>query len=194
MSPRSFKQKLSHVHKLWEDEQYDEAVAKTEELRTACPGNANLLVIWASLVQLQEEPTHSLEEVRHALEQAVEFDEQSPAAAIELGRFLDSVEDNPQAASKIYADAVTSARRLLMDGLLAQARAFLQLDKQTEAISCLIEALHLTQMDSKRKGKGKNGSKGPSKDQGSRALKFNLTGPFAPELEGLLSEVFPSLP
>lgn len=191
MSPRTFKQKLSQIHKLWEEGLYDEAVAKTEELKAAFPGNANLLVLWASLVQLQEEPKHTLDDVKRALEQAVEIDDQSPAAGIELGRFLDSVEDNPHAAAKVYVDAVASARRLLMDGLLAQARALLQLGKQSEAISCLIEALRLAQMDSKKKGKGKNGA---SMDRASRVLTFNLTGPLAPELEGLLSEVFPTLP
>lgn len=38
------------------------------------------------------------------------FDKASPAAAIELGLFLDNVEDDPHAASNAYAEGVVAAR------------------------------------------------------------------------------------
>ena len=43
----------------------------------------------------------------------------------ELGHFLDGVDDDPRAASKAYADGVAAARRLLIEGLIGQAKALL---------------------------------------------------------------------
>src|SRR6266511_2131959 len=114
---RGFKQKLSKVSQLWEVQDYDTALAEVESLLKSWPGNAHLHILWASLVQLQEDPKHGLDEARQALQQAAEFDKGSPAAAIELGHFLDNVEDDPHAAAKAYAEGVTAARQLLIDGL-----------------------------------------------------------------------------
>ncbi len=84
---RGFKQKLSTVSRLWGEKDYDAALAEVEALLKVWPGNANLHILWASLVQLQEDPTHDLVEARQALQQAAELDKASPAAAIELGDF-----------------------------------------------------------------------------------------------------------
>ena len=82
---RGFKQKLSTISRLWEGKDYDTASAEVESLLKVWPGNANLHILWASLVQLQEDPNHDLDEARQALQQAVELDEGSPAAAIRVG-------------------------------------------------------------------------------------------------------------
>ena len=37
------------------------------------PGNAHLHILWAGLVQLQEDPKHSLDEARQALQQAADL-------------------------------------------------------------------------------------------------------------------------
>jgi tetratricopeptide (TPR) repeat protein len=142
-SIRSFQQRLSRVLRRWQAKQYDAALSDVEELLQAWPGNAQLCILWANLVQLQEDPTRSLEEAKQMLQQAIELDKNSPAGAVELGYFLDAVEDNPQAASKAFAEGIRSARRLLIDGLLGQARALLQLDKREEAFKCLTEAQYL---------------------------------------------------
>jgi predicted Zn-dependent protease len=107
---RGFKQKRARVFRSWEAEDYDTALAEVESLRDVWPGNPQLHVLWASLVQLQDKPKHSLDEARQALQQAVELDKSSPAAAIELGHFLDNVEDDPRAAAKAYAEGVSAAR------------------------------------------------------------------------------------
>ncbi len=127
---RGFRQKLALLSRLWEEKDYERALAEVEALRKTWPGNAHLLILWASLVQLQEKPKHELEEAKRALQQAVELDRGSPAAALELGAFLDNVEDDPQAAAKAYADGVATARQLLIEGLLGQAKAFRQLEKR----------------------------------------------------------------
>src|SRR5437867_114650 len=111
---RGFKQKLSTVSRLWEEREYDSALAEVESLLKSWPGNPHVHVLWASLVQLQEGPKHDLDEAKQALQQAVELDKGSPAGAIELGHFLDNVEDDPNAAAKVYAEGVALARQLLI--------------------------------------------------------------------------------
>ena len=146
-SLRGFKQKLSTISRLWADKNYDTALAEVKSLLAIWPGNPHLHVLWASLVQLQEDPKHDLDEARRALEQAVELDRPSPAAAIELGHFLDNVEDDPQAASKVYAEGVEAARQLLIDGLVGQAKALRQLGKREKCLHCLLEVLHLARFE-----------------------------------------------
>jgi len=141
---RGFKQKLSTVSRLWEEKEYDRALGEVESLLERWPGNAHLHILWASLVQLQETPKYDLDEVKKALQQAIELDKGSPAAAIELGQFFDNVEDDPHMASKIYAEGVAAARQLLIEGLIGQAKAFRQLDKSQcirvvfEMLQCLL--------------------------------------------------------
>jgi tetratricopeptide (TPR) repeat protein len=139
----SFTKGLSAALAHWEDGQYDRALKRVEELRETWPGSAQLLVLWAKLVQLQEKPAHTLDDAKRALQQAIELDKQAPAAAIELGHFLDSVEDDPHAASKSFTQAITAARALLIEGLLGQAHSLIQLDKRDEAVRCLVEAHQL---------------------------------------------------
>src|SRR5271170_3920790 len=63
---RGFKQKLSTISRLWKKKDYDTALAEVETLLKSWPGNAHLLVLWASLVQLQEAPNHTLDEAKQA--------------------------------------------------------------------------------------------------------------------------------
>jgi tetratricopeptide (TPR) repeat protein len=190
---RSFKQKLAKVFRHWRDDQYDLALSDVEELLKSWPGNAQLYILWASLVQLQEEPSHRLDEAKQALQQAVEVDANSPAGPIELGHYLDTVEDNPRAASKTFSEGIRSARRLLMDGLLGQARALLQLDKRTEALKCLMEWLYLANIDNPSAG-GKSANAAPDillRDPTGQILAIRLKGPFAIKIEELLQQLFP---
>src|SRR5947208_2570763 len=115
---RGLKQRLSTVSRLWDEKAYDKALAEVETLLETWPGNPHLHVLRASLVQLQEEPKYDLDEAKQALQQAVELGKGSPEASIELGHFLDNVEDDPQAAVKVYAEGVATARHLLIDGLI----------------------------------------------------------------------------
>jgi hypothetical protein len=188
---RGFKQKLSTVSRLWEEKDYDTALAEVESLLKSWPGNAHLHVLWASLVQLREDPKHALDEAKQALQQAVELDRGSPAAAIELGHFLDNVEDDPQAASKAYAEGVATARQLLIDGLIGQAKTFRQLDNRAEFLRCLLEVLHLARFEtSPKKNKAEESGaailfKAPAGD----FYAIQLNGPNAEQIQDLLSEV-----
>ena len=140
----AFAKALAEVAALRDGEKYDRALKRVEELRGSWPGNPQLQVLWAKLVQLQDHPAHSLSDAKRALQQAVELDRESPAAPIELGYFLDNVEDNPQAAAKAFAQGIAAARHLLVEGLLGRAKSLIQLDRREEAVRCLIEALHLS--------------------------------------------------
>jgi tetratricopeptide (TPR) repeat protein len=104
-------------------------------------------VVWARLVQLQEKSTYPLGDAKRALQQALELDRQAPAAAIELGHYLDNVEDDPQAATKTFAQAIATARQLLIEGLLGQAHALIQLDRREDAVRCLVEAHQLAEAE-----------------------------------------------
>jgi hypothetical protein len=147
----SFTKGLAEVSALRGKGAYDRAMARLEELREAWSGNTQLYVLWARLVQLQDDPTHTLNDAKRALQQAIELDKQSPAAAIELGYFLDNVEDDPQAAAKAFAQGITAARNLLIEGLLGQAKSLIQLDKREDAVRCLVEAHQLA--DAERSAK-----------------------------------------
>jgi tetratricopeptide (TPR) repeat protein len=188
---RGFKQKLAVVSRLWDDRDYDAALIQAESLLKAWPGNVHLHVLWASLVQLQEDPRHDLAEARQALQQAVELDKGSPAAAIELGHFLDSVDDDPQAATKLYAEGVATARQLLIEGLIGQAKAYRQLDKHDEFRRCLLEVLHLTRFDpgSKRTRADEVGADIIFESPAGHFHSVQLKGPYAEEIEELLSEL-----
>ena len=109
-------------------------------MREAWPGNSYLHILWASLVQLQESPAHSLEEAKQALQQAIDLDRSSPAGPIELGHFLDAVEDDPLAASKAFAEGAALARKLLIEGLIGEAKALLQLDNKQAAMQACLPA------------------------------------------------------
>ncbi|MCI0684219.1 MAG: hypothetical protein L0Y71_19085 [Gemmataceae bacterium] len=187
---RSFKQSLSAISRLWEEKDYDTALTKVEELRRTWPGNSHLHILWAGLVQLQENPRHSLEEARQALQQAIDLDKSSPAGVIELGHFLDAVEDNPQAAAKTYAEGVARARQLWLDGLIGQAKALLQLDKREEALGCVQEILHLLPFEPRPK---RDRSEEPDiiiRSSSGPTFDVQAKGPFAKQIEKLLSDLF----
>jgi predicted Zn-dependent protease len=189
-STRPFKEGLSEVLRRWDANQYDQALVRVEELLSAWPGNSQLYILWAGLVQLQENPTHTLDEAKKALQHAVDLDRNSPAGMIELGHFLDAVEDNPQAASRAFAEGVLVARRSLIEGLLGQARALLQLNKREEALRCLMESLYLADVgDSNKKGRSEDSAPDVFlRDPAGRLLGFQLKGPFAGQIEDLLKE------
>jgi len=179
------------VSRLWREKDSDKALAEVESLRKTWPGNAHLHILWASLVQLQENPQHDLDEAKRALQQAVELDKGSAAAVLELGHFLDTVEDDPRAASKLYAEGVSTARHLLIDGLIGQAKVFRQLDQREEFLRCLLEILHLARFEMGTK-RTKADDSGPDIIFESPTGHFHaiqLKGPYAEQIQDLLSAV-----
>ncbi len=176
---RAFKQRLATVSRLRHEGDYDSALAEVESLLETWPGNAHLHVLKSKLVQLQEEPKYELDAARQALEQAIELDRNSPAAFVELGYFLDNVEDNPRAAVKAYTDGVSAARNLLIDGLIGQAKAYRQLERREEFLGCLLEVLQLARFDS---GSKRNKTTG-------HFLGAQLEGPYVEQIQELLDEL-----
>jgi hypothetical protein len=189
---RSFKQSLSTVLRRWGEKNYDVALGDVEKMLANWPGNAHLHVLWASLVQLQDQPAHGLDEVKEALLWAAELDGDSPASSIELGYYLDAVDDDLKSASKAFSEGILSARRLLIDALLGKARVLLQLDKREEAFKCLGESLYLANIEGA--SSGKTAHKGPDillRDSTGTILALELKGPCASKIEDLLHEFFP---
>lgn len=188
---RGFKQKLSTVSQLWEDQDYDAALADVESMLRTWPGNAHLHTLWASLVQLQEQPKHGLDEAKQALQQAVDLDKGSPAAVFELAHFLDNVDDDPQAAAKVYAQGVATARQLLLDGLIGQAKALRQLGKREEFLRSVVELLHLARFET---GSGKSKAEDSDADTVFESLAdyidlIQLKGPHAEQIQDLFTEL-----
>src|SRR5262249_16041777 len=145
-----------------------------------------------------DQPVHDLGDARKALQQAVQLDENSPAALIELGYYLDNVEDDSQAASKAFSQGIAVARRLLIDALLGRTKALLQLKKRDEALKCLIEALHLANAEESSLGTNRSSKKrtdaGPDillRDSSGRIRAVAMKGPYAIKVEDLLQEFFP---
>ncbi len=187
---RGLKQRLSTVSRLWDKEDYDQALAEVESLLETWPGNPHLHVLKASLVQLQEEPKYDLDEAKQALHQAIELDKASPTASIELGHFLDNVEDDPQTAIKAYSEGIAAARRLLIDGLIGQARAYRQLDKKDDFLRCLLEVLHLAHFDSaSRRNKAESGADIIVRSASGHVYVMQPKGPYAEQIEELLTEL-----
>ena len=95
----------------------------------------------------QKAPT--LHDAKLALQRAVDVDEESPRSLIELGHFLNAVEDNAEEAAKCLAKTVRLAKRLLKEALLGQAKVLAELDRRTEAFACLTEAYWLQSRNGK---------------------------------------------
>jgi len=191
-SLRGFEQKLATVSRLRDEADYDSALAEVQRLLEQWPGNGHLHILWSGLVQLQEDPQHSLDEIKQALQRAIDLDRSSPTGAIELGHFLDAVDDDPRAASKAFSEGVAVARQLLIEGLIGQAKALLQLNKKDDALECVREVLHSLRFDPKSK-RGKSKESAPESLLGSmmgEIVGLQLKGPFANQIEELLSEMF----
>src|SRR5262245_36923902 len=140
---KTYKSGLARIRKAWRTGRYERALEEVERLLSSWPDNPSLLRMRAELVQLQEETKHRLVDVRADLERAVALNEESPAALIELGHFLSTVEDNPAAASRCFGKAITLCRRFLTEALLAQADTLLEIDRKPDALAHLAEAYFL---------------------------------------------------
>src|SRR5207237_7072181 len=103
--------------------------------------NPDVLVVWANLLQRQDEDVGPpLEESRAALERAVDLDEQGPMPLIELGQYLYALENDNKAAIKCFTKAIGLCKRLLREALLTKAKALAELGHRSEALACLAEA------------------------------------------------------
>ena len=142
----SLKRGLTEVWRSWEVGHYDHALAKLDRLIESSPANAPLLIMRAQLIQLQESPDEanpSYDDALAALKLATALDAQSPVALIELGYFLYALADDAKAASKSFRKAIPVCRDLLREALLGQAKALAELDREAEALACLVEAYSL---------------------------------------------------
>jgi len=133
---------LSKIRKAISEGRYRSAWIEVNRLLDRNPDQPHLLVIRAELIQLQEdeEGTPGLEVAKQDLQKAISLDENSPAALIELGHFLYSVEDNADLASKYFRKAISLSRGLLEEALIGQAEVLHEQGQDTDAIACIAEA------------------------------------------------------
>jgi tetratricopeptide (TPR) repeat protein len=144
------KRGLTKIHRDWQAGRYGRALAAIDELLQAWPDNPRLLIMRAQLIQLQaNENAPALDQAKAALRRAVDLDEESPAALIELGHFLFAVDDNAAAASKCFTKAIALCKGLLKDALVGKAEALSELKRQPDALACLAEAYWLQSHDGK---------------------------------------------
>jgi len=137
----TFKRGVAKVRRDWKEGRYEVALAEVDRLLKEWPDNPQLLVMWADLIQLQEQANgSSLEGAKAAYRRAAELDgECSPA-----------LEDDAKSASKAYEKAIVAYRRLLIEALLGKAKALHEMERVTEARACLDEAYMLRLRDPER--------------------------------------------
>jgi tetratricopeptide (TPR) repeat protein len=152
-SSNSMKRGLAYVRRQWRAGRYDHALAGVERLLKDWPDNPHLLTLRGNLIQLQEnQEGPTLNDAKLALQRAVDLDEESPRAWIELGHFLHASEDNAEAAAKCFAKAIRLSKRLLKEALLGQAKVLSELERRPEALACLTEAYWLQARNGKSAG------------------------------------------
>jgi tetratricopeptide (TPR) repeat protein len=140
---------LEKIRRLCDRENYRRAFSAVNKLRQQWPDNPEVLVLWANLLQLQEEDTGpSLEEAKKALQKAVSLDEQNPMPWNELGQYMFVIEDDAVRACHCFTKAIALSRRYLKDALINQAKALMETDHKAESMACLIDAYNVNGHDS----------------------------------------------
>lgn len=187
---QTFKRSLASVMRLWGREDYDKAFSEVEEMLKIWPGNSHLHILRSNLAQLQEDHALSLDDTRQSLLDARELDPSSPAAPFELAHFLDAVDDDPKAAVKAYGDSIAQARKLLIEGLIGQAKALLQLDRTRDLDQCLLELLSVMHFEPDA-AENKSPDLAPDvilESSNGRVYAVQLKGPYADQVEEILQE------
>ncbi len=149
----SMKKDIAKVWQLWRLGQYDRALAEVERLLETRHDNSQLLVMRSQLIRLQDredkDATPTLDDAKADLELAVELDEQSPVALLEMGYFLYAIEDDAKAASQYFQKAIVECQQLLREALLGQAGALEEQGRESAARDCLVRAYILHPINGK---------------------------------------------
>jgi len=190
-SVKSYQQSINKVLRCWKNGEYKDALRLVDGLLAEWPGNARLHVLWANLVQLQDETEYTLTEAKQALIRATALDDDSPAGHLELGHFLNAVQDNPGEAAAAFSRAAEVARRQLIDALLGQAGALVELRSRDAAWKCLEEAIRL--LNASSPGDEQDTEDGETdfaiRDTSGRIIEVRLQGPFSDRVRDLLHEL-----
>lgn len=143
-APKSLKRGLEEVRRECLAGKQDRALERSNQLLQIWPDNPRLLILWARLVQMQDgDDAPPLEEAKTALRRSVELDPESPAGWLELGHFLNAVEDDAQEANQCFAKAAALSRQFLKEALLGQAQTLTDLQRPADALACVAEAYWL---------------------------------------------------
>src|SRR5439155_24166898 len=102
----ALRRNLERVRRLCDRKKYREAFDAADKLRVQWPDNVEVLVLWANLLQLQDEDHGPpLAAARLALKRATELDGENPMPWIELGHFLFALDDDTPAAVRCFSKA-----------------------------------------------------------------------------------------
>jgi tetratricopeptide (TPR) repeat protein len=148
----TFKRGVAKARRDWQEGRYDVALEEVDRLLKEWPDNPQLLVMWADLIQLQENTNGpSLEDTKSAYRRGAELEDEYPAALVELGHFLYALEDDAKSANKTYEKAIVACRRLLIEALLGGAKALYEIERVSEArvwtrLTCFVCAIPLGQI------------------------------------------------
>jgi tetratricopeptide (TPR) repeat protein len=134
-----YQQLLTTALDAWSQHDYATAMTAVDSLRQHYPHNAHVQTLWGNLVQLQEDTLYSLADAKQALETAVVLDQESPQPLLELGYYLQQVEDNPQRALEVFVQSVQLSRQAFLAGLMAQAKLYQELGQDDELHQCCAE-------------------------------------------------------
>ena len=154
MTVASVKRGITSIKTLRRQGRNDLALEEVDRLLEASPNAAHLLVMRGQLIQLQddEDGKPTLDDAKKALKLAVELDDRSPNALIELGYYLYAVQDDTKAGAKYFQKAIDLSRELLGEALLGHAKALQELGRDTEALVHLQEAEQVVPHDSRSEG------------------------------------------
>lgn len=126
-----------------------EQVRRYRELLAECPTFTPALLELGRLLQLTDEPEKEpeqwLAEVQALLEQAVWVSGREAATVVELGYFLDTLRDSPQAALRLYEEGAATALETLEDAWAGLLRGWVH--ERTKA--SLEKALRLAEVAEK---------------------------------------------
>jgi len=154
----AWKRGMARIRRKSGSKRYALALTETDRLLTEWPDNPQLLTMRGNLIQLQDDDaTPTLEDARLSLERAVDLDEESPAAHIELAHYLFALEDDNKAAARCFDKAVSLAKRLLKEALRGKAAVLADMERRPEALACLTEAYWVQTHNGKSSSGSKNG-------------------------------------
>jgi tetratricopeptide (TPR) repeat protein len=137
----SLKKELAKIRRLCDARRFDRAFVEMDRVLKHWPDNPHALVLWANLLQLQEEDVGPpLEEAKKALHKATDLDEHGPMPLIELGHYLYALDDDSKEACKYFDKAIALCKRLLQEAYLGKAKALGDLERTDEAFACLAKA------------------------------------------------------
>lgn len=140
-----FKKVVARIRRAWRDGERRRAFDEVNRALEIHPDNPKLLIMRAALLLLQDddEDLPPLNASKEDLEHALEFDDESIDALIDLGHFVSVHEDDAREAAKHFDKAVHLSVDMLTRALVGLAEAQFELEQNVKASHSLMLASQL---------------------------------------------------